>query len=131
MVELIRRVIPRDIVGGDVNKLRRMDAVVHIFYEVAGTSGAFATTYLVLKFGNNYSFFITPVFFTLACVAWSFITTLEFKVDLEQEDSNYFVQLLQGCKYFVISIWVGAKIVFSHRKFMWLPFGYVFCPYCS
>jgi MFS family permease len=31
MVELIRRVIPRDIVGGNVQKLRRMDALVHIF----------------------------------------------------------------------------------------------------
>lgn len=30
MVELIRRVIPRDIVGGDVSKLRRMDAMVSI-----------------------------------------------------------------------------------------------------
>jgi hypothetical protein len=29
MVELIRRVIPRDIVGGHVGKLKRMDAVVH------------------------------------------------------------------------------------------------------
>jgi hypothetical protein len=28
MVELIRRVIPRDIVGGDIHKLRKMDAVV-------------------------------------------------------------------------------------------------------
>jgi hypothetical protein len=29
MVELICRVIPRDIVGGHVGKLKRMDAVVH------------------------------------------------------------------------------------------------------
>ena len=29
MVELIRRVIPRDIVGGHVGKLKRMDAIVH------------------------------------------------------------------------------------------------------
>jgi hypothetical protein len=28
MVELIRRVIPRDIVGGNVQKLRKMDATV-------------------------------------------------------------------------------------------------------
>ena len=124
MVELIRRVIPRDIVGGDVNKLRRMDATVHIFYEVAGTAGAFATTYLVLRFGNNYSFFITPIFFTCACIMWSFIGTLEFQPELEHEH-NYFVQLLQGVKYFGLSIWVGAKIIFSHRKFIWLPIGYV------
>lgn len=96
MVELIRRVIPRDIVGGDVNKLRRMDAIVHIFYEVSGTAGAFATTYLVLRFGNNYSFFITPILFTCACVIWSFVSTLEFQRELEHERHNYFIQILQG-----------------------------------
>lgn len=30
MVELIRRIIPRDIVGGNVQKLRRMDSVVRL-----------------------------------------------------------------------------------------------------
>lgn len=34
MVELIRRIIPRDITGGNEFKLRRMDSLVHIFYEV-------------------------------------------------------------------------------------------------
>lgn len=29
MIELIRRVIPRDIVGGDIGKLRQMDALVN------------------------------------------------------------------------------------------------------
>jgi hypothetical protein len=29
MVELIRRVIPADIVGGHVGKLKRMDSAVH------------------------------------------------------------------------------------------------------
>lgn len=28
MVELIRRIIPRDIVGGNVQKLRKMDSIV-------------------------------------------------------------------------------------------------------
>jgi hypothetical protein len=37
MVELIHRLIPRDI-----EKLQRMDALVHIFDEVSGTDGAFA-----------------------------------------------------------------------------------------
>ena len=49
MVELIRRVIPRDIVGGNVLKLRRMDATVHILYEVAGTAGAFASAAIILS----------------------------------------------------------------------------------
>ena len=29
MVELIRRVIPADIVGGHIGKLKRMDSMVH------------------------------------------------------------------------------------------------------
>ncbi|KAH8152672.1 uncharacterized protein LAJ45_03513 [Morchella importuna] len=124
MVELIRRVIPRDIVGGNVNKLRRMDATVHIFYEVAGTGGAFATTYLVLRLGNNYSFIVTPIFFTCACIVWSFISVLEFKVDIEHEKSNYFMQVWHGAKYFGESVYRGAVIIFSERKFMWLPLGY-------
>jgi hypothetical protein len=58
---------PRDTVGGDVQKLRRMDAMVHIFYKVAGTSGAFCTALaLIPRLGNNMSFTITPIFFTLA-----------------------------------------------------------------
>ena len=79
MVELIRRVIPRDIVGGNVQKLRRMDAMVHIFYEVAGTSGAFCTALALIPcFGNNLSFLITPVLFTAAAITWYFISDLSF-----------------------------------------------------
>ncbi|KAF8344241.1 uncharacterized protein EI90DRAFT_3028936 [Cantharellus anzutake] len=53
MVELICRVIPRDIVGTNPEKLRRMDALVHIMYEVSDTGGTFASTQLIAKLGNN------------------------------------------------------------------------------
>ena len=80
MVELIRRVIPKDIVGGNVQKLRRMDALVHISYEVSGTAGAFCTALgLIPGLGNNMSFIITPICFTLAAITWFFISNLNFK----------------------------------------------------
>lgn len=45
-----------DILG----RLRRMDALVHICYEVSGTAGAFCTALgLIPFFGNNMSFIIT------------------------------------------------------------------------
>lgn len=47
----VRRVIPRDIVGGHVIKLRRMDAVVHILYEVSGTAGALLSSVLIRQLG--------------------------------------------------------------------------------
>lgn len=36
MVELIRRVIPRDIVGGEIDKLRRVDALVNTSPHLGG-----------------------------------------------------------------------------------------------
>ncbi|KAK7734382.1 hypothetical protein SLS57_000076 [Botryosphaeria dothidea] len=132
MVELIRRVIPRDIVGGNVQKLRRMDALVHIFYEVAGTSGAFCTALgLIPALGNNMSFIITPICFALAAISWFFISNLGFmSTDLENVDSpNYFKAILNGAWLFVVSVWTGAKLIFTSRKMFWLLPGYTIALY--
>jgi len=134
MVELIRRVIPADIVGGNVSKLRRMDATVHIFYEVAGTAGAFASSSAISRFGNNYSFFLTPIFFTFAGAIWMLISTLSFKSakaiqeeleasglgEMEKSSSNYFKQIGLGVVGFAESIYVGFTLVFTNRSFIWL-----------
>jgi MFS family permease len=129
MVELIRRVIPRDIVGGDVQKLRRMDAMVHIFYEIAGTSGAFCTALaLIPSLGNNYAFVITPVCFVSACCVWFFVrvhrepSTSNF--DAIKDEPGYLKSILMGFTLFFASIWTGMNIVFSDRKFIWLLPGY-------
>lgn len=144
MVELIRRVIPADICGGDVMRLRRMgvcptvlsfeltthvvapDATVHILYEVAGTAGAFASSSAISRFGNNTSYFLSPVFFTFAAVFWWFIIptpkALRHKeaalsdVERPTRSKNYFTQILLGTYLFGKSVWVGAKLIFGHRK---------------
>ncbi|KAK3113302.1 hypothetical protein LTR53_009552 [Teratosphaeriaceae sp. CCFEE 6253] len=108
MVELIRRVIPRDIVGGNVQKLCRMDALVHIFYEVAGTSGAFCTALgLIPALGNNFSFIITPILFTCAAVVWYFV-----RLGHAQHEKSE-----------------GSKLKGAGRKFVWLLPGYAFALY--
>ncbi|CAF0835997.1 unnamed protein product [Adineta ricciae] len=135
MVELIRRVIPRDIVGGNVEKLQRMDALVHIFYEVSGTSGAFAAGLgLIPQLGNNYAFLITPIFFTISAIIWFFLSTDKFHegaIDDEivgnvekQQGKNYLRSVINGFVAFGQSVYVGGKIVFTHRKFIWLFTGY-------
>jgi MFS family permease len=134
MVELIRRVIPRDIVGGNVEKLQRMDALVHIFYEVSGTGGAFAAGIgLIPRLGNNYAFIITPIFFTISSIIWSFLskskfdeTIFEDEINLKEEEKskNYFKSVTNHFLLFGKSIYVGGKIVFTHRKFIWLWMGY-------
>jgi hypothetical protein len=124
MVELIRRVIPRDIVGGDVQKLRRMDSLVHIFYEIAGTSGSFCTGLaLIPKLGNNYAFIITPIFFTMASITWFFISNLEFaapNASLVDKSESYLKATAMGFVLFFESVYTGGKIIFSSRKFVWL-----------
>ncbi|KUJ09146.1 uncharacterized protein LY89DRAFT_788539 [Mollisia scopiformis] len=134
MVELIRRIIPRDIVGGDIQKLRRMNALVEIFYEIAGTGGAFCTALaLIPKFGNNMAFMITPICFTLASITWSFISSLEFKKPPKSLLSGKpaYIKALSGFYLFGESIWVGAKIVLTSRKFIWLLPGYSFALYAN
>ncbi|KAH7125550.1 major facilitator superfamily domain-containing protein [Dendryphion nanum] len=133
MVELIRRVIPRDIVGGNIQKLRRMDAMVHIFYEVSGTAGAFCTALaLIPRFGNNYSFIITPIMFLFASLAWFFIQEAGFQKErplAEAENSNYIMAVFSGFWLFFESVYTGAKIIFTNRKFVWLLPGYAIALY--
>lgn len=138
MVELIRRVIPADIVGGNAGKLRRMDASVHVLYEVAGTSGAFASSAAIQRFGNNYSYLFSPIFFAIAGTIWFRVGSLghgvvPMKLDVngepipvselaivEKEKKNIFMQILHGFYLFGESVYFGAKIIFSHRQFVWL-----------
>ncbi|PGH21319.1 hypothetical protein AJ80_03370 [Polytolypa hystricis UAMH7299] len=133
MVELIRRVIPRDIVGGNVQKLRRMDALVHIFYEIAGTSGSFCTALaLIPRLGNNYSFIITPVFFAAAAGAWFCISNLDFKpesTELLTEQPTFIRAVLASFYLFFEGVWTGAKLIFTKRRFVWLLPGYAIALY--
>ncbi|KAL6708342.1 hypothetical protein ACN47E_003266 [Coniothyrium glycines] len=134
MVELIRRVIPRDLVGGHIQKLRRMDSLVHIFYEVSGTGGAFCTALaLIPHFGNNFSFIISPIFFAAAAILWFFILEAgmprEARALVQETQPKYVKAVASGFYLFFESIWTGAKIIFTHRKFIWLLPGYAVALY--
>lgn len=156
MVELIRRIIPRDIVGGNVQKLRRMDSVVrpshathsrwrrvtssrthaqvHIFYEITGTTGAFVTALVLIpQLGNNRAFIITPIAFFFCAISWFFISDLGHekrkKGEVLGNQPGYIKATLGGFWLFFESIGVGAKILFTSRKFIWLVPGYAVALY--
>ncbi|KAK7740325.1 hypothetical protein SLS63_001527 [Diaporthe eres] len=134
MVELIRRIIPRDIVGGNVQKLRRMDSVVHIFYEITGTTGAFVTALVLIpQLGNNRAFIITPIAFFFCAISWFFISDLghekKGKGQVLANQPGYVKATLGGFWLFFESIGVGAKILFTSRKFIWLVPGYAVALY--
>ena len=107
---------------------------MHVLYEIAGTSAAFASSAAITRSGNNTSYFISPVLFTLAGVAWYFITPPQLYEKSQSElaelersgmgQSDYLKQVVTGAWDFVRSVYVGAKIIFTHRKFCWLFTAY-------
>ena len=131
MVESIRRVIPAHIAGDDVIKLRKMDALVHVFYEVAGVSGALMTALVLIpKLGSNYSFIITPLFFALSGMICLLIRSPAVD-EVEPAPARVKRSAIervrcagQTLSLFVHSIFIGAKIVFTNRRFLWLFAAY-------
>jgi len=126
VLELVRRVLPRDIVGENPEKLKKMDAHVHIFYEVAGTSGAFATTPLVKKLGPVYALMLIPILFTFAGIIWLRIKhNPNAPSDINRNKEIGSSQKKNIFYIYFYSVKRGAQIVFSERRFIWLIGGYV------
>ncbi|KAF8249511.1 hypothetical protein K440DRAFT_660007 [Wilcoxina mikolae CBS 423.85] len=124
MIELLKRIIPREIVGGDVDKLRQIDSLVHIFYESAGTGAALFSSYLLLRLGSNYGMIMAPLCFIPAAILWWNIGSLGFERDPELDNTSFLQSIKNASLDFGRSIWLGGKIIFSQRKFAWLPIGY-------
>ncbi|KAI9342324.1 hypothetical protein BDR26DRAFT_836570 [Obelidium mucronatum] len=125
IVELIRRVIPRDIVGGDVAKLKKMDATVHIWYEVAGTGGAFFSAFMIQKLGHVYALIVSPPLFILAAASWLQVSSPDRNIRVVNAPNRTVLgAVAHYTAVYFSSIVVGARIIFSSRKFSWLIPGY-------
>ncbi|KAI9205663.1 uncharacterized protein BJ171DRAFT_422843 [Polychytrium aggregatum] len=126
MVELMRRVIPADLVGGDALKLKRLDATVHIFYEITGTAGAILASIWISYFGWGFALGLLPVGFTLSSCIWFLITTRPERIKLHEEFKQAerdipFGQRLGAVVYsFFHSVYLGARLVCSQRALVWL-----------
>ncbi len=154
IIELIRRVIPSDIVGGDSEKLKKMDATVHMWYEVAGTSGAFIAAYSMQRFGYAFTTMWIPIGFFLAFLLFRMINTnvldaTNFKIERAATTEETEVMVGNGAtaatsveekkktkrgicseiwfftKAFFHSVKVGAVLVFTNRSLIWLMPAYV------
>lgn len=92
---------------------------------------------LIKKFGNNFSFFITPPLFALAGTAWFFVGKLGHEspsaakglAGVEQQRESYGTAVLHGARAFGRSTYKGAVICFSSRRYIWLIPGYSFALY--
>eukprot|EP00026_Physarum_polycephalum_P007360 Phypoly_transcript_07419.p1 GENE.Phypoly_transcript_07419~~Phypoly_transcript_07419.p1 ORF type:complete len:537 (+),score=55.41 Phypoly_transcript_07419:76-1611(+) len=134
VMELVRRVIPAFIVGTDSEKLKKMDATVHIFYEIAGTSGAFASTPLIEVLKPVYATVSIPPLFLIGSIFYMCIRhTAPVKVaEVEYEKARqrsaparFFTGVKEGIINYGMSLYIGAGIVLKNRQFVWLMLGYV------
>ncbi|KAG5462255.1 MAG: hypothetical protein BJ554DRAFT_5444, partial [Olpidium bornovanus] len=125
MIEITRRVIPSDIVGVDEHKLKHMDSLVHICYEVAGTAGALLSATFISYFSYGYALSIIPVFYTAAAIVWYRIK-LDKENDLVTVDDKLpFMQEVKSIiGAFFHSVSVGAKLVMTRRSLVWLVLAY-------
>jgi MFS family permease len=130
IVESINRIIPTDIVGDHVQKLQTFDALVHIFYATSGAIGAFVTGLILIpNLGNNQAFIITPILFIIAGMIWLLMSSLKKKkvkqksqvnTNGKKSKSNRFKTIIREIITFGESIYIGAKIIFTSRKYIWL-----------
>ena len=125
MVELMRRVFPSVLVGGDCEKLKRMDSIVHIGYEITGTMGSFLAFYWINYFGWGYSLLLLPIGFFMAFLSWNMIQDVNQEIkDDDKGITKVKESKIEVCKKgfysFFHSLSVGAKLVCTQRALVWL-----------
>ncbi|KAJ1506218.1 hypothetical protein HMI54_005250 [Coelomomyces lativittatus] len=121
VIELIRRVVPQDIVGSDAIKLKKMDSTVHIFYEIAGTTGAMVSFFALDSFNPAYALTIIPFCFGLSAYLWS---RIRLNNPVNQTISKKFMSFsseISGLfQSFSHSVVLGCRLVFTRRDLIWL-----------
>jgi hypothetical protein len=121
IVELMRRVIPVNLVGGDNQKLNSLDSIVHIFNEIFGTLAALTSPFWISYFGWGYSLFFLVVGFSIASLLWRAILPRDDQPLLQDNESESFAtkakHLLQNVSH---NLSIGAKLVCSQRALVWL-----------
>ncbi|KAI5806990.1 hypothetical protein EDC01DRAFT_684300 [Geopyxis carbonaria] len=124
VVELVKRVTCRHIVGIDLLKLRQVDSVTHIFENVAGIGGALLSALIIVHLGT--AFCMVGVLFCniFAAVFWWRLGQLGY--EKSQTMGNLTIwQFFVNC---IIDFWLtiryGMELLFKNRKFCWLPVSY-------
>lgn len=130
-IEIVRRIIPQQIVGGHELKLKKLDSLVHMYYEVAGTCGAFFSAYTSLLLGKAYGPVITPILYVFGGMLIFNIVPPKTKEDTALTagtTAQLAVLFLKSLWYslygFGESVYQGALIIFLEPKYQWLVWGY-------
>ena len=144
-MEVVRKIIPASILGNsDSASLKRLNATIHIAYEIAGTVGAFLSSVFIEELGTIYALCHMPVCFLIAATFFFFIDLkrreqiIEGSNDKKKDDQegdikelplsqgfgtkllNFFKGIGSSIKGYFMSMWIGAKITLTNRYYLWL-----------
>lgn len=122
VIETSRRVIPPLLIGRDDTALARYNARLHIFYEVAGVSGALGAGALIALGGPLWSLLLQPPAYLLA--AWLFWGVKHNKPAPDPEDEARGGALAK-VKGYLQDVKDGARIVLGHAKLRWVALAFV------
>lgn len=138
MVDLMRKVIPAHIVGGNPIKLKQMDSTVHVFYEITGTAGAIASVYWISYFGWGYAVSFLPGGFLIAFFCFLRIVPRNPRDEYLYDELDGTEVVSSACvsawtcdcdlraylSSFVHSVGFGARLIVSRRSLIWLVPAY-------
>ncbi|EGG23830.1 hypothetical protein DFA_05966 [Cavenderia fasciculata] len=136
MVEVSRKLIPRQVLGDSSDRLNKLNGLVHLFYEISGTCGAFLSTALIKSLGPVYALVLQPPFFLVASICF-FVIAQPFPpqkvlVKADEDGSNAKEnKIVYGLKIagrevfnYLKTVAVGARLILS-AKYWWILFTYV------
>ncbi|EFC49511.1 predicted protein [Naegleria gruberi] len=138
IIEVVRKIIPASILGNsESSTLKRLNAGIHISYEIAGTIGAFLSSVFIEQLGTIYALFHMPVCFFIGSLFFFFITLKDTERILEEDTAdeddifkenvptenrvlNILKKIGKVIKDYFYSMYIGAKIVLTNRYYIWL-----------
>ncbi|KYQ90651.1 hypothetical protein DLAC_09285 [Tieghemostelium lacteum] len=139
MIEVSRKLTPRQILGNDNEKLSKFNGLIHLFYETAGTAGAFLSTALIKSLGPIYALSHQPVFYIVAGICFLFVSEpFPSKIAVSEENKSSLTAAIQEknpikrtlkraareVMMYFHGLYVGGKNVLS-VKYWWILFTYV------
>ncbi|KAN0034378.1 hypothetical protein ACTFIV_000884 [Dictyostelium citrinum] len=134
MIEVSRKLTPRQILGSDNKKLSNLNGYIHLFYEISGTGGAFLSTPLIEKLGPVFALSHQPVFFLIGaifffCVSQPFPpTVIKTPKDVQAEKDGIILYSIKtvgsGIYHYFNSLFIGARHILS-VKYWWIVTTYV------
>jgi hypothetical protein len=123
VIETSRRVIPALLLGRDDTVLSKYNARLHIWYEVAGVTGALSAGALIAFAGPLWALLIQPPAYLLA--AWLFFGVKHAKPEPEP-GAGTGGSVLAKVKRYLADIRESGKLVLGDARLRWIALAFVF-----